>query len=57
MHTLEPEDHKLYRADWLEDPVEHFSKESLSILAAHIKTSDLVILKDSDSVPLYIDIC
>jgi hypothetical protein len=40
----------MYRADWLDEPVEHFSKENLSLNTVRIKTSDLVILKDKESV-------
>lgn len=48
--NLNPKDHKLYRTDWLDEPVEHISKENLNLTNALIRTGNLLIVKDNASV-------
>jgi ubiquitin carboxyl-terminal hydrolase 40 len=49
---LNPNDHKLYRTDWLEDPVEHISKEKSSLQSQKVRNGNLIVVKDNASVVL-----
>jgi len=50
MLGLEPNDHKLYQTDWLEEPVQLLSKEDRNLREAGIKQGELLVLRDKDSV-------
>lgn len=47
---LDPSKHKLYKTDWLEDPVAPITKEDRSIQTNMIKMGDILVLRDNESV-------
>ena len=43
---LNPEKHKLYKTDWLEEPIEAISKIDKSLHMNSIKSNDILVLRD-----------
>lgn len=48
--NLNPEKHKLYQTDWLEEPINAFSKLDKSLSINYIKNMDVLVLRDLDNV-------
>jgi hypothetical protein len=47
---LDPEKHKLYKTDWLEEPIEAIVKLDKSLHMNSIKNNDILVLRDVDNV-------
>ena len=47
--NLNPSEHKLYKTDWMEEPVTLLDKFEKSLKSNSIKQNDLLILRDNES--------
>jgi len=47
---LDPANHRLYRCDWLEEPIDVITKEERLLKDSGIKQGDVMILRDKDNV-------
>ena len=48
--NIDPEKHRLYKTDWLEEPIEAIAKVDKSLHMNSIKNNDILILRDIDNV-------
>ena len=51
---LDPEKHKLYKTDWLEEPIEAITKLDKPLHMNSIKNNEILVLRDIDNVNSYI---